>query len=46
VFELPSQAAVTEVIPSPAYVDGTHPCTYDFETDGLVGSTRVAYLTN
>ena len=46
VFELPSQAAVTEVIPSPAYVDGTHPCTYDFETDGLVGSTRVAYLTD
>ena len=43
-FDLPSQAAVTEVIPSPAYVDGTHPCTYDFETDGLVGSTRVAYV--
>jgi Dolichyl-phosphate-mannose-protein mannosyltransferase len=43
-FELPSQATATEVIPAPAYVDGTHPCTYDFETDGLVGSTRVTYI--
>ena len=45
-FALPSQSSATEVIPSPAYTDGTHPCTYDFGTDGLVGSTRVAYFTS
>ena len=45
-FDLPSQAAVTEIIPSPVFVDGSKPCTYDFETTGLVGSTRVAYVRN
>lgn len=44
-FDLPSQSAIKEVIPAPAYVDGSHACTYDFETHGLVGSTRVAYVT-
>ena len=44
-FALPSPASATEVVPSPAYVDGSHPCTYDFVTSGLVGSTRVAYVT-
>lgn len=44
VLDLPPGAAVEEVIAAPGYVDGTHPCTYDFETDGLVGSTRIAYV--
>ena len=44
-FDLLSQTAVTEIIPSPVFVDGTRPCTYDFVTDGLVGSTRIAYVT-
>ena len=43
-FDLLSRATAKEVIPSPAYVDGTHPCTYDLETNGLVGSTRIAYV--
>lgn len=43
-FDLASQAAVTEVVPSPVFMDGTKPCTYDFETVGLVGSTRIAYV--
>ncbi len=43
-FALPSQSAVTERIPAPFYVDGTKPCTYDLVTEGLVGSTRVAYV--
>ena len=43
-FDLPSQTTATERIPAPSYVDGTRPCTYDFATQGLVGSTRVAYV--
>ena len=44
VFDLPPQAAVAERIPAPVYVDGTKPCTYDFVTTGLVGSTRIVYV--
>ena len=44
-FDLPPQTAVTKAIPAPFFADGTKPCTYDFETDGLVGSTRIAYVT-
>jgi hypothetical protein len=31
-------------VPSPSFVDGTAPCVFELESDGLVGSTRVEWV--
>jgi hypothetical protein len=37
-------ATPTVTTPAPAYVDGTRACEFAFETEGYVGTTRIAYV--
>jgi len=43
-IDVPAGQAPTRRIEAPAYVDGSHTCSFLLETDGYVGTTRIAYV--
>lgn len=40
----PAGETPTATIPAPGYADGSRPCSFVLETDGYVGTTRIAYV--